>query len=206
MFEIRCRKTHRKSGRCNFNECIQYYDHSLSAQWVLRFVRVAYSSLLQCAPAIAPTHFNERVRVSKCYGRSILEHVRACDANKLLVSVWSIFLNLTEYANQRQELTERSVSVCSTECTQCHYALRKKLEVLAVTWSQVCIYSYILLHTYMICNYVTINTSNFFRKTCINICRIFHGFSYTYISNLIFSWPATWVWSLSYYSVVTDFG
>jgi len=38
------------------------------------------SSILQCAPVIAFTRCNERVRVSKCYSRSILEYVRICDA------------------------------------------------------------------------------------------------------------------------------
>ena len=41
--------------------------------------------MLQCVPVIASTHF-KRVRVSKCYSRNILEHVRACDVNKLLKS------------------------------------------------------------------------------------------------------------------------
>jgi len=38
----------------------------------------------------------------------------------VFVSVWSIFLVLTEYPNQMQEFTKRSVSDYSTECT--HWA------------------------------------------------------------------------------------
>jgi len=37
-----------------------------------------------CAPATTPTYFNERVKVSKFYGRNILEHVRASDENEPL--------------------------------------------------------------------------------------------------------------------------
>jgi len=32
---------------------------------------------------------------------------------------WPIFLDLMEYANQIQELTERSVSGCASGCTHC---------------------------------------------------------------------------------------
>jgi len=44
-----------------------------------------------CSNVLAPAHFNECVRMSKCYGRNILEHVGVCDVNKHVCS-WTISL------------------------------------------------------------------------------------------------------------------
>jgi len=51
-----------------------------------RFVRVASSNMLQHAPTTAPTHSIKCVGMSKSNGRSILQHIGACDANKSYVS------------------------------------------------------------------------------------------------------------------------
>jgi len=74
-------------------EPIREEEHSSPSLDCLKVCRVAYSSMLQCTLAIASTHFNKRVKMSKCYGRSILEHVRAYDARTnllILGSTWCV--------------------------------------------------------------------------------------------------------------------
>jgi len=45
---------------------------------------------------------------------------RSLRAQHALAFDWPIFLNLIEYANQIQELTEHLVSGCAFRCTHCH--------------------------------------------------------------------------------------
>jgi len=50
-------------------------ERSNRSQSLLRFICVACSNMLQCAPVIASIHFNERFRVNKCHSMNILEYL-----------------------------------------------------------------------------------------------------------------------------------
>jgi len=59
----------------------------------------------------------EKVAVQFSTERSQWVHPEANRSLRALAFNWPIFLDLMEYANQIQELTERSVSSCASRCT-----------------------------------------------------------------------------------------
>jgi len=78
-------RTHTHLRKCITNDGINQRRGTLFAPHSPDSLKVCSRRMLQCTLAIVSTHFNVRVRASKCYGRSILEHVRTYDATNLLI-------------------------------------------------------------------------------------------------------------------------
>ena len=72
-----------------------------------RFVRVACSNMLQCAPIIAPIYSNALIRMSRNCGRSVLKHVniilRVANSNMLLPQLLLILSSTLEL--QQEHIT-----------------------------------------------------------------------------------------------------